>query len=389
MVEIKDVNNPNYKENPLWQYEKNLSKKKGYHGVIYMYINKFNGKKYIGQTYAPYKRHKRHINTALNIKSNEYNSKFHWALRKYGINNFQYCILIELETDNFETLKEQLNKHEISFIAQYNTTQNGYNIQTGGTTFALVNKYKTRDVCQYTVDGEYLKTYHTLADAARTVHGTANVIKKACLNAHIVYGYRWAYNHEFVHKKSTGIYQYDINGNYLAEFKTAQEASKQINMHVSGICNAIKDKHRLFGGYYWRREKMDKLPFEDFPNAVAQYDLNGKFVTWYHNVNEAVKAIGASGSSAICAAINRNNAYRNYLWRRELKEQIDPAENRFINKATIVAIFPDNRIVQYDTIKDAALETGVSKGAVNRSIRHLKTHSTNNIKFIRANEYFQ
>ena len=127
------------------------------------------------------------------------------------------------------------------------------------------------------------------------------------------------------------------------------------------------------------------LPIEEFPNAVCQYDLDGKFVKWYHNVNEAVKAMNASGSSAICAAITRHNAYHGYLWRKEKQDFIDPADGRFINKAPVVAIYPDGHTALYETIKDAALDNNVSNGTVNRSIRNLPTLS--NIKFVRHNEY--
>lgn len=98
---------------------------------IYCYTNKINNKKYIGQVNRNNKnlkqRHIQHINSCKNKKSKDYNSPFHRAIRKYGINNFTLKIIHIADKYSVDLLE----KHYIYF---YDTLvcSNGYNISNGG-----------------------------------------------------------------------------------------------------------------------------------------------------------------------------------------------------------------------------------------------------------------
>lgn len=97
--------------------------KKNYYNCIYMYINKENNRKYIGQAKDFNKRHKHHIAKS----SNKY--PIDKAFNKYGEENFEIKILIE----NVKS-KDDLNEYEKFFIKRYKTlsTEWGYNISNGG-----------------------------------------------------------------------------------------------------------------------------------------------------------------------------------------------------------------------------------------------------------------
>ena len=98
---------------------------------IYKYTNKINGKVYIGQTNNLQKRFNGHKSEAFNPKSKGYNLPFHCAIRKYGIKNFIYEVLEEIEDGESQDF---INDREIFFIAFYHslTTENGYNLTVGG-----------------------------------------------------------------------------------------------------------------------------------------------------------------------------------------------------------------------------------------------------------------
>ena len=66
-------------------------------GIIYSYTNLINQKKYIGQTITPEQRKKAHKSGAFNEADSTYDSPFHRAIRKYGLENFNYEILAETE----------------------------------------------------------------------------------------------------------------------------------------------------------------------------------------------------------------------------------------------------------------------------------------------------
>lgn len=99
---------------------------------IYKITNKINGKVYIGQTINFTQRMRNHKSDAYNPNSKSYNKPLYCSIRKYGWDNFTKEI-IEDYTDKFDW--QDLNEREIFFIDYYKSliTQNGYNIETGGT----------------------------------------------------------------------------------------------------------------------------------------------------------------------------------------------------------------------------------------------------------------
>ena len=97
-------------------------------GYIYKITNKENGHIYIGQTIkTPAKRFEQHVRDSKYKYRDDYNTKLHRAIRKYGPASFE-CTTIE-ECDN-----ELLNEREIYWINHYDTfnTPYGYNCTTGG-----------------------------------------------------------------------------------------------------------------------------------------------------------------------------------------------------------------------------------------------------------------
>ena len=93
---------------------------------IYLIQNTVNNKCYIGQSINISKRWRRHINDAFNPNSNSYEYLLQRAIRKYGVENFTFQVILECEPS-------QLDENEIGFIKQYNSLiPNGYNCSIGG-----------------------------------------------------------------------------------------------------------------------------------------------------------------------------------------------------------------------------------------------------------------
>lgn len=94
-------------------------------GTVYLIRNKENGKVYIGQTIKPiqqrFNEHRyNHVSKA--------NKPLHRAILKYGIESFEFIVLIT-------NIKSQadLDKIEIQKIEEYKSlSPNGYNLKMGG-----------------------------------------------------------------------------------------------------------------------------------------------------------------------------------------------------------------------------------------------------------------
>ena len=90
--------------------------------AIYKFANRINKKVYIGQTSQDITKRIRNPKYCSNIST----SKFPRAIKKYGLNCFDFNVLCYCDT-----LKES-NYLEICFIEKYNSFKNGYNTTAGG-----------------------------------------------------------------------------------------------------------------------------------------------------------------------------------------------------------------------------------------------------------------
>ncbi len=99
-------------------------------GTIYVITNKINSKQYIGKTIQEPQRywesHKARCNSG--VKKYLYDS-----MRKYGIENFSFNIIEEIEAETYKELNNKLNSLEILYIKTYKSkTPHGYNLTDGG-----------------------------------------------------------------------------------------------------------------------------------------------------------------------------------------------------------------------------------------------------------------
>lgn len=98
-------------------------------GHIYCFTNKINNKKYVGQTINDNNvRYNQHMFSAKHESDSQYNTPIHSAIRKWGIENFDYKILAyDIEDIDILNMLEQY------YIDLYNCqVPNGYNIESGG-----------------------------------------------------------------------------------------------------------------------------------------------------------------------------------------------------------------------------------------------------------------
>lgn len=70
------------------------------------------------------------------------------------------------------------------------------------------------------------------------------------------------YNHNYgtrteraTGKLSFPLLQYDLDGNFIKEWPSAREASRKLNLNISGICLCCQNKRNYCGGYKWKYKK--------------------------------------------------------------------------------------------------------------------------------------
>ena len=239
---------------------------------IYKVTNLINNKIYIGQSINIYQRWQAHKSTSLNKNSKEYNIYFHNALRKYGIENFNFEIIEQC-------VENDLDKREKYWIEYYNSYGRnfGYNESKGG------DGYNGRryHVEQYDLDGNFIKEWDSVYEAAKNLNTSIINIRYCILypdKQKSAAGFQWKRKNDprVITKYSPNYYleglengrkkkkikQYNKNNEYVQTFDSRKDAAywlkengytnasnlKSVQSQLSTIINS----ERLAYNFYWK-----------------------------------------------------------------------------------------------------------------------------------------
>ena len=251
-------------------------------GIIYGWYCIPTSLWYIGQTIKEEKRFKQHINDAINKKDNNI---FHRALRKYGLENFVYCVLEE------NVLRENLNMREMDWIEYYDSFYCGYNMTAGGnqTIFSEEFKRKMSESRKGQFTGEK-NPFYGKHHSEETKNKLSEYHKgKKVWNS----GKTNIYSEETLKKMSEsckGRTPWN-KGKYLSE-----ETRKKLSELHKGL---IGEKNPFYGKHH--SEEARKKNSEAHKKKVNKYNLDGSYIQTYNSVSEAIKNnTKCSGLGKVC-----------------------------------------------------------------------------------------
>lgn len=92
---------------------------------IYIWKNRINNKTYVGQSIDIERRKKQHLYSYKTKTSIEYDKALYRAMRKYGIENFDFSVVEECDI-------KDLNEKECYWMNYFDSYKNGYNEAPGG-----------------------------------------------------------------------------------------------------------------------------------------------------------------------------------------------------------------------------------------------------------------
>lgn len=205
-------------------------KPKANYGFVYKYTSP-SGKSYIGQTCRSLKE--RAGGRGLGYTNC---SIFFSAIQKYGFENFNVEILEEV-------LLDDIDNREKYYIELYHTIQpNGYNVLNGGK-----HEYRNRK------------------------------------------------------RKTTQVIKYDLEGNFIKKYESVKEAANEAGCIYQTIECILNGQNRHYRGFIYRRIDDPKPePVEQIKThgrITAQYDLTGKYLNKYPSANAAARAIGKKSNA--------------------------------------------------------------------------------------------
>lgn len=240
------------------------------------------------------------------------------AIEKYGWENFTHEILEIVDSENVALVQEQY------YIRQYKSDnpEYGYNISFGG---------------------------------VPTITGLHNLPSM-----------------------SIPVYQYNLNGTFVAEYPSMMEAERQTGIDNSAICACCKGVHAFTKDYIWSYEKHDRVPpidkdklryervVQKQEKPVYQYSLDGDFVASYISISNASKEtdIDFRLISACCLKKNGRKMAGGFIWTYDYNgDKISSYKKESVAKA--VELYDLNGILlnTYDSIKEAVADLNLKQTA--------------------------
>lgn len=273
-----------------------------YTGYIYKITNTINDKIYIGKTINLEKRWYQH----RRMKENKVLYK---AFDKYGIENFTFEEVVNIKSEDKETLNFILDILETFYIKKFDSYNKGYNCTLGGEgTVGRVVSEENR----INLRNSHLGYKHTeeqkekIGNALRGKSRDHGMIAKAAL------------------KRRKPILQYSLDGEFIQEYEGPTLIK---GIYAAGIIYCCKNILRQSQGYIWRYKESEDFPlkieatgmFHIKGKPVYQYTKQGEFVNEYNSINEASNMTDIKSSAIRNNLSGQSKSAGGYIWSYEKK----------------------------------------------------------------------
>ena len=211
-------------------------------GIVYKVSLKESEESYIGVTTKGLEsRRKDHLKKSKKGKCYAFQN----AISTYGEEAFTWS---QMET---ASSTDELAKIEKSYILEYNSKEEGYNSDSGGGIKKTVYQYDL-------LTGKLVTKHPSLSVAGALVNANKQDLSSVCLNVNKVFrGFYWTY--DFVEKfiplkdlRRKKVQQYTIEGEFINEFNSVSEASKQTGYNKTSIAKVCRRERKSSGGYHWK-----------------------------------------------------------------------------------------------------------------------------------------
>lgn len=288
------------------------SKRKVRSSGIYCIHNIKNDKRYIGQSRDMRCRIASH-KTALKNNHHE-NKHLQRAWNKYGKDSFKFEIICECPI-------ELLDNNEIYYIDFYDSYNNGYNNDRGG---SANNKMPM----PLEVRNKMSLTRLNISEEEKMRNREKNII-----------------NHL---SESDEIYQVDFNQKIVNIWTSARRAARELNIEQSCIWNCLKKLRKTYKGYIWiYPSEYKSLNVDDYMNFKVKnrnvycFDLFGVLIRKYSNANDVAKdGYDPSGILKVCKSTHKLKTYKNMLW--SFNNHVDEKLIKKLHEKDYIKMYDEN-----------------------------------------------
>lgn len=316
MKEYNGIDISNYSVTEIDNLCNQIRNNKLFAGIVYCYKNKINNKRYIGQTINPILRHKAHIKYSQREDYRDCKNPIHLAIKKYGIESFEYKVLDLIVAEHDYQVKILLNAHEIVNIYNYQSdkAEYGYNATIGGNIVGVGELHpNSKPVEEYNLKTqELIATYPSLMAAGKAHNVTDSIIRNLCKHKSFSKnGSVFCFKGEtpiFIdpNKNKHQIHQHSLKGEWIKAYESLDDAAEESGATKSGISQALNagiGSHKS-GEYLWYFYRYTGCKsWEEPKDKMFIYDKDGNFIQSFKGIMELAKYWNYKGISHILDAI--------------------------------------------------------------------------------------
>jgi group I intron endonuclease len=293
----------------LSRYKIHLEKRGGVYKITCLATNKF----YIGSTKNFYKRFIEHRSK---LKANTHcNKKLKYSFNKYSEKNFIFEILenvsnldrknlINLEQlylDKYFQSKDKFRKNSLNIKP---IADGGYNSSSG------VRKDLRKKILVFDLNMNFIEQIYGVIETQKKykVSGVSSCCKgKISRAGNYIFRYHDSLNIIFFdNRKIKGrklkinpnrakkVYQYNLNGEFIKEWRCAKEASLSLNIPESCIRKNTTGKQKTVNKFIFSFIFKNKINNIKSPkiNRFELYDINNNFIKSFNSSKEAANELG-------------------------------------------------------------------------------------------------
>lgn len=288
---------------------------------------------------------------------------FQRAVQKYGVKSFiRITIAIFNNEDDAYALEANLvNEQFLQRTDVYNTALGG---KSGGQIIQRIPCYL------YSSKGNFIREYDSQLSASRSLNRNLRTIQRAIKDKIKCAGYfitNVKYNildiskmHNYVGSYKIPVFQYDKYGKYECCYESIKDAARVLNYDDTCIGRAIKLGIQYKGKYFtsvFDLEFSNAKSEEINHTEIHQYDLSGKYITSYKNMQEAKNTLGIKAN--IYQAIKLKQICGGFQWSFEKLEKIAPIKPKAGRVRKIGKFDKDwNLLKEYKSLAECKKENG-------------------------------
>ena len=322
--------------------------------IVYLTLNKINKKIYIGvhQTKTPYTFDNYYGCGVSGPRSYHFlhpKTKFQYALKKYGLDNFIRITLFVYD-DYEDALLKELEIVNEDFLKRPDV----YNTAIGGNGMVFNKQIK---VCCYNSDGSYLEEFDSYTKAGIAYDVNSSSIAYAVKYGSLTGNKFWSLervdklNLENFHVScNKEVFLYDSKGTFIESFISINAVARYLNVLPVNVQRAIKNETKVKDCYALLsfKEKYTPKEYKRKRTAIYQYALDGTFIRKWESQKEASKTLNIN-SFGISNALRNQTSYKNFQWRFQYFDCIEPIEIKVIKKPILQYDLNGNFIKEWES----------------------------------------